>query len=133
MVGEKLTPCAAGTTAGKGDGASSPQPGGRAGGCGGSRRFLIPPVPLSALWVDAMNRPVERIWGRSIHVALAGLFLCRVCSQAGSWLSPQTRVVAQELHVPRRGQLAGTPRDLRGCWSPEHIPHSRGIHGQDGL
>lgn len=29
----------------------------------------------------------------------------------------------------RHRQLAATPQELRGCWSPQHIPHSHGLHG----
>lgn len=77
VAGEKLTPRAAGTMAGKGDGASSLQRGGWAQWL---EEVSAPPAPLSALWVDAIYRPMERIWGRSSRMALAGLSLCGVRS-----------------------------------------------------
>lgn len=65
----------------------------------------------------------------ALAISLQDLFL--------SWLMAQHTNVTHGMelralpHMCR--QLAGTPQELCGCWSPQHIPHSHGLHGQNGL
>lgn len=117
-------PGVTGTTAGKGDGASSLQWGGQAAAVAGGFCPLLCHSPLCGLMLPTVP------WSGSREGA--ALQLWPSCFSAGSAPNPARGSAHKHKSWHRSSvcRLAGTPWELRGCWSPEHVPCSRGLRGQ---